>query len=305
MRISVTDRCNLRCTYCMPETGVQNIGHEQILGFEDIEKVVRAACNLGFDKFRLTGGEPLVRRGILSLVEKIAAVPGVKDLAMTTNGVLLAEMAAQLKSAGLNRINISVDTLDPEKFKTITRGGELSDVLAGIEAAEEAGLTPIRINAVAMRGFNDDEILKFAKLTDNHPYDIRFIELMPIGNADSRGSYISTGEIAEMLHGYEPIYDKSGVAEYYKKSGAQGRIGLISPLSNHFCGDCNKVRLTPDGKLKPCLHSDREIDIKPALASGEDALMDLLSEVVAGKEERHYINDGAAPIKRDMNKIGG
>jgi cyclic pyranopterin phosphate synthase len=309
LRISVTDRCNLRCKYCMPEDGVADIGHENIIGFEAIERVVRVAVDLGFRKFRITGGEPLVRRGIVGLVERIASVRGVETLAMTSNGILLSRMAAELAGAGLDRVNISLDTLQAERYRDITRGGELADVLAGIHAAETAGLFPIRVNVVAVRGFNDDEVLDFARLTRLYPWDVRFIELMPVGDAAGleRG-YISVDELRAELRGFEPVSPDGvkAVARYYRYPGAPGRIGLISPLSSHFCGDCNKLRLTADGRLKTCLHSNREIDIKPALRSPDDAaLRALISEAVLAKEERHLINDGEAPVRRGMNKIGG
>jgi cyclic pyranopterin phosphate synthase len=309
LRISITDRCNLRCKYCMPEDGVEDIGHENIIGFETIERVVRAAVGLGFKKFRITGGEPLIRRGVVGLVERIAAVRGAEMLAMTSNGVLLSRMAADLKSAGLNRVNISLDTLREDRYREITRGGALEDVLSGIRAAEAAGLTPIRVNVVAMRGFNDDEVLDFASLTRRYPWDVRFIELMPIGKASAPGlEYISVDELGAALLGYEPVTDDGAktVARYYRYPGAPGRVGFISPLSRHFCSDCNKLRLTADGRLKTCLHSNREIDIKPALRSEDDAaLCALLKEAVCAKEERHLINDGEAPVRRDMSKIGG
>jgi cyclic pyranopterin phosphate synthase len=290
----------------MPETGVENIGHDQILRFEEIERVVRAAAALGFRKFRLTGGEPLVRNGILRLVEKLADIEGVEDLTMTTNGVLLDKMAAKLKAAGLKRINVSLDTLRPERFRAITRGGEISAVLRGIQAAEDAGLAPVRLNVVALHGFNDDEILDFAEITKKKPFDIRFIELMPIGSTGERGQFISTQDIRKALWEYIPLVDRTGVAEYVRYPGAPGRVGLISPISSHFCGSCNKIRLTADGKIKTCLHSNREVDIRPALRENDGAsLLNVLEKAVREKEERHYINEGEAPVARGMNKIGG
>jgi cyclic pyranopterin phosphate synthase len=309
LRISITDRCNLRCKYCMPEDGVRDIGHENIIGFEAIERVVRASARLGFKKFRITGGEPLIRRGVVGLIERIAAVRGVETLAMTSNGVLLSRMAADLKTAGLDRVNISLDTLREDRYREITRGGALEDALSGIRAAEDAGLTPIRVNVVAIRGFNDDEVRDFADLTRRRPWDVRFIELMPIGEAAAPGlEYISVDELGASLQGYEPVSDDGAkaVARYYRYPGAPGRVGFISPLSNHFCNDCNKLRLTADGRLKTCLHSNREIDIKPALRpEGDAALRALLEEAVYAKEERHLINDGEAPVRRGMSKIGG
>jgi cyclic pyranopterin phosphate synthase len=295
----------------MPEEGVADIGHAGIIGFEDIERVVRAAVRLGFRKFRLTGGEPLVRRSVVSLVERLAVVRDVDDLAMTSNGTLLSSMASDLKTAGLHRVNISLDTLRAERYRYITRGGVLADALAGIRAAEHAGLSPIRVNVVTIRGFNEDEIADFARLTLEHPWDVRFIEPMPVGerSADFGAEHISGSEIEAALRGFAPALGKAGVADvarYYRYPGAPGRVGLISPLSSHFCGDCNKLRLTADGRLKTCLHSNREIDLKPALRAGDDAQLGaLLREAVLSKEERHLINEGAAPVRRGMSRIGG
>jgi cyclic pyranopterin phosphate synthase len=295
----------------MPEEGVEDIGHESILGFEEIERVVRAAVSLGFRKFRLTGGEPLVRRGVTRLVARIAAVPGVEDLAMTSNGTLLARAAADLKTAGLHRVNISLDTLREERYRHITRGGVLADALAGIRAAESAGLRPVRVNVVAIRGFNDDEISDFARLTREHPWDVRFIEPMPVGErAAGHGlERISARALEAALCGFVPVPGKAGVAEvarYRRYPGAPGRVGIISPLSSHFCGDCNKLRLTADGRLKTCLHSNREMDIKSALRAADEApLRALLREAVLSKEERHLIGEGEAPVRRGMSLIGG
>jgi cyclic pyranopterin phosphate synthase len=310
----------------MPAEGVSDIGHESILGFEEIERVVRAAVSLGFRKFRLTGGEPLVRRGVVRLTARIAAVSGVDDLAVTSNGILFPRMAAELKSAGLRRVNISLDSLRAERYRYITRGGSLADAIAGIRAAERAGLCPIRVNVVVIRGFNDDEIPDFARLTLEHPWDVRFIELMPVGETGGFGlgakkdgeanapgeaefAHFSADEFEALMRGFEPVSDGAGraeVARYYRYKGAPGRVGLISPLSRHFCGDCNKLRLTADGKLKTCLHSNREMDIRPALrAKGEAALCALLAEAVLSKEERHLIGEGEAPVRRGMSRIGG
>jgi cyclic pyranopterin phosphate synthase len=295
----------------MPEEGVEDIGHESILGFEEIERIVRAAVSLGFRKLRLTGGEPLVRRGIAGLVARLSAIPGVDDLALTSNGTLLPRMAAELKTAGLNRVNISLDTLRADRYRHITRGGVLADAIAGIHAAERAGLCPIRVNVVAIRGFNDDEIPDFAHLTREHPWDVRFIELMPVGERAAGFGLegVLAREIEMTLHGLVPVAGKTGAAEvarYYKYAGAPGRVGIISPLSSHFCGACNKIRLTADGRLKTCLHSNREIDLRPALRAGDEvSLHALLREAVLSKEERHLINEGEAPVRRGMSRIGG
>jgi cyclic pyranopterin phosphate synthase len=307
LRISVTDRCNLRCKYCMPEEGVEDIGHNKILSFENIQRIVEASAKLGITKYRITGGEPLVRKDIIDLVRALSKIPGVKELVMTTNGILLPEKAEALKEAGLKRVNISLDTLDPEKFAEITRGGDLNKVLAGIKAAEKAGLVPLKINAVAMRGFNDDEITSLADITKDHEYNLRFIELMPFGNNSNAkdSKYLSNEEIKSMLPTLTPL-GTQGVAEVFKIPGALGTIGFISAMSRHFCGDCNKIRLTSDGKLKTCLHSNQEIDLNEVLNTGDDELLKATIEnAIMLKEERHHLNEGAQPITRNMNKIGG
>jgi cyclic pyranopterin phosphate synthase len=308
MRISVTDRCNLRCKYCMPETGVENIGHESILSFEDIERIVKAAVKLGIHKFRITGGEPLVRKGIVSLIEKLSAVDGVEELVLTTNGILLKEYAADLKKAGLDRVNISIDTFFEEKYAKITRGGDIYAAMDGLEAAVQAGLTPIKINVVVMKGFNDDEIMNFAQLTINEAFDVRFIELMPVGHADTgeEFGFISNAEIKGKISGLVPVPSENSVADYYKFPEGLGRIGFISPMSNHFCSHCNKIRITADGRLKPCLHSNEEFDLSSVLKTKDDEALKLAIEnAILQKSERHFLRDGAAPIERDMNKIGG
>lgn len=308
MRISVTDRCNLRCRYCMPEEGVRNIGHENILSFEEIARIVRAAAELGITKYRITGGEPLARKGIVSLVESLAAIDGVRELAMTTNGTMLAQHAEALKQAGLKRVNISVDSLIPHKYEEITRGGDLDRALEGIDAALKHGLTPLKLNVVVMKGFNDDEILDFAKLTVDRPINIRFIELMPVGQVSKNNScrYISSGEIKEKLPSLIPLDRRDGVAELYRYPEAKGNIGFISPMSDLFCGSCNKIRLTADGKLKPCLHSDEEIDLRGVLNTCGDApLKEAIRAAILHKGEKHFLNDGAKPVERGMSQIGG
>lgn len=308
MRISVTDRCNLRCKYCMPEEGVENLGHDKILSFENIHRIVKAAAELGISKFRITGGEPLARKGIVNLVELLAGTEGVKELAMTTNGTLLAEQAEALKNAGLNRVNISVDSLIYHKYEEITRGGDLDAAFEGINAALAVGLKPVKLNVVAMEGFNDDEILNFVQLTINHPLDIRFIELMPVGHAANNSGYryLSSDDIKKRLPNLIPLKQQDGVADLYKYPEAKGKIGFISPMSNHFCGDCNKIRLTADGKLKPCLHTDQEIDLNGVLQSGDqEQLKETLRNAILQKGEKHELNNGAKPVDREMSQIGG
>ena len=308
MRISVTDRCNMRCKYCMPEEGVENLGHDKILSFENIERIVKAATELGITKYRITGGEPLARKGIINLVEGLAKIRGVEELAMTTNGTLLAEHAEALKKVGLNRVNISVDSLLYHKYEEITRGGDLDAAFEGLNAALKVGLSPVKLNVVAIEAFNDDEILNFVQLTINHPIDIRFIELMPIGQAsmESGYRYLSSEDIKKKLPGLICLNQQDGVADIYKYPEAIGKIGFISPMSKQFCGDCNKIRLTADGKLKPCLHTDQEIDLNAILKTKDDELLkETIKNAILSKGEKHHLNDGAKPIDRGMSRIGG
>lgn len=308
MRISVTDRCNLRCRYCMPEEGVENLGHGKILSFENIARIVKASTELGIEKYRLTGGEPLARKGIVDLVESLAKIDGVKELAMTTNGTMLADKAAALKEAGLKRVNISVDSLIYHKYEEITRGGDLDAAFEGVNAAMKGGLTPVKLNVVVMKGFNDDEILNFIQLTINHPIDIRFIELMPVGQAEKNNEYqyMSGDEIKSRLPGLIPLDRQEGVAELYRYPEAKGNIGFISPMSKLFCGSCDKIRLTADGKLKPCLHSDEEIDLNEILNTNDDELLkDTIRNAILRKGDKHHLNDGAKPVDRNMSQIGG
>lgn len=308
MRISVTDRCNLRCKYCMPEKGVENLGHDKILSFEDIERIVRASTELGITKYRLTGGEPLARKGIVSLVEILAKIDGVEELVMTTNATMLAEHAEALKKAGLQRVNISVDSLIYHKYEEITRGGDLDAAFEGVNAALKFGLTPLKLNVVAMEGFNDDEILSFVQLTINHPIDVRFIELMPVGQASKNNGYryLSSDEIKKKLPALIPLGRQDGVAELYKYPESQGNIGFISPMSHQFCGGCNKIRLTADGKLKPCLHTDEEINLGDVLKTNDDELLkETIKNAILRKGDKHHLNDGAKPVDRGMSQIGG
>lgn len=315
MRLSITDKCNYRCKYCMPEEGIPDLGHDQILRYEELEAIVKASVGLGINKFRLTGGEPLVRRGIVDFVALLRSIPGVTELVMTTNGALLAELAKPLKEVGLDRVNISLDTLRPTRFKEITRCGDLNDVLAGIAAAKAAGFSPIKLNVVTMKGFNDDEIMDFVELTLEDHFEVRFIELMPFkGNKDMSYGYISTEEIKGRIPALIPIDNplyESGVAQLYSLPGAKGYIGFISPLSDCFCPTCNKVRITSDGELKTCLHSNREYDLRPYLkrTSKGDFDIELLKNSIEGaimtKEECHHLEPGRATVDRNMNKIGG
>ncbi len=315
LRISITDRCNLRCVYCMPEDGVQLAGHDVVLNFEEIVKIVQSAVMVGIRKIRLTGGEPLVRKGIMHLIKTIDEIPEIDDIALTTNGILLPEMAADLKEAGLKRINISLDTLSPEKFAKVTRGGELSKVWMGIEKALDAGFDPVKINTVMIRGFNNDELWEFVELSRKSPLHIRFIELMPIGTSElwAADSYMSSDELKQIISTKcELVPEKevtgSGPAKYYRIPGALGTIGFISPISNHFCSQCNRLRLTSEGQLRPCLHSPHEIDLRTPLREGASQLelANIIRQAINSKPEKHDMAaTGWEGNRRVMNQIGG
>jgi len=312
LRVSVTDRCNLRCMYCMPPDGVPWVAHESILRYEEIVRIVRVGAGLGISKVRLTGGEPLVRAGIESLVSMLAAVPGVDDIAMTTNGILLQRYANILAQAGLHRVNVSLDTLRPDRFRAITRLGNLEDVERGIRAAHEAGLEPVKINVVLMRGVNDDEVVDFARRTLAEPFHVRFIEEMPVGQA-GRGNFLPVAEARAQIEAefgpLEAAHQRkgNGPASYYRIPGAQGTIGFISAVSEHFCHHCNRLRLTADGRLRPCLLSEAEIPLREALRSGitDEQLRELFLSAVVAKPERHQLAEGALPAGRSMSQIGG
>lgn len=304
LRLSVTDLCNCRCVYCMGENGVPRLPHSAILSFEEIEEIVRAAVSLGVTKVRLTGGEPLVRRGIDELVRRLRGIEGVEELAMTTNGARLAEYAARLKSAGLDRLNVSLDTLDPEKFRRITRIGELRDTLDGLDAARRAGFERIKLNTVLMGGVNDDEIAEIAALAKDGAFDVRFIELMPIGECTDwdRRRFLPAERVLEYLPKGERV-PSDGVAELWRPAGFRGTVGLIRPLSHRFCADCDRIRVTADGCLKPCLHSAREI---PLRGKHGEALVHTIAEGMQTKPREHHMADGhASESRRGMNRIGG
>lgn len=308
LRVSVTDRCNLRCRYCMPQGGITDKkARSDMLSFEEIYKVVEVCSSMGMRKVRITGGEPLTRKGIPGLIYNINKLSNIKDIAMTTNGILLKDKAKELKESGLKRVNISLDTLDDEKYKYITRFGSLKDVFEGIEESKKVGLLPIKINAVLIGGFNDDEIEDFVNLTIDDDIHVRFIELMPVGQAAdwAKEKFVPNSLILDRFKELIPIpkEDKSSPAEYYKLPGAKGSVGLINPISHRFCSNCNRIRLTADGKLKPCLHSNQEIDIKEALRSGKD-IKSVIETAISVKPRRHHINEGEN-VKRDMMRIGG
>lgn len=305
LRVSLTDLCNLRCMYCMPAEGVEKRGHDNILSLEEIEEIAREAVSLGVKKIRLTGGEPLVRRGMPGLCRALRALPGLEELTLTTNGILLSEMAGELKAAGVDRVNVSLDTLDPEKFRRITRGGALEQVLAGIQAAKDAGLTPVKLNCVLIGGFNDGEIPALAALTEREPVEMRFIELMPIGEAAGLGreAYLPCEAVLERLPQLQSA-EGSGVAERYRLPGAAGTVGLIRPLSRSFCARCDRIRLTADGRLKPCLHSGEEIPLRGL--HGADLRRALESAVRRKPAEHGELSaDHRSQTPRDMNQIGG
>ena len=306
LRISVTDKCNLRCRYCMPEDGVCKKDHADMMTEDEFITAVEAAAALGITKVRITGGEPLVKKNIVSICRRAAAVEGIREVCLTTNGLLLPQLAPDLKAAGVKRINLSLDTLDPEKYAYITRIGQLEHFQAGLKAALDAGFEKVKINAVLIGGFNDDEIIPLAELTKAYPVDMRFIELMPIQDHDEFGesAYVPYARVLEKLPDAVPVEKDGGVAKLYRLPGAMGNIGLISPISAHFCGECNRLRLTADGKLKPCLHSPVEYSIK-GLNAGE--MKAVFEQAIRNKPAWHGDLDAANRSKagRNMNQIGG
>jgi len=314
LRVSVTDRCNLRCIYCMPPEGVQLVPCEDILRLEEIETIIRAAVLVGVKKVRLTGGEPLLRKGLENLVQRIANIPGIDDIALTTNGLLLPSRAGILKKAGINRVNISLDTLQADRYREITRNGNLSEAWKGIHAALDAGLHPVKLNTVVIRGFNDDEVVAMARLTIEKPLHIRFIELMPIGlsNSWAKGRFVPAEEIMSNINArlgkLFPVKKMTGngPAKYYRLEGAQGTVGFITSMSEHFCPSCNRLRLTSSGSLRPCLYDGREIDLKTSLRGGAgiDEIARLIKVAVASKPDRHHMLEGWRD-RRVMSQIGG
>lgn len=305
LRVSVTDRCNLRCRYCMPEEGVCMKDHGEMLTEEETVAAVETAASLGVTKLRLTGGEPLVKKNILSLCRRCARVPGIREVCLTTNGTLLPELAAPLREAGVRRVNISLDTLDREKYARITRRDQLDRALAGLEAALAAGFDKVKLNAVLLGGVNDDEIPALAALTTRLPVDVRFIELMPMTDSGfGPQAFLPCAAVLERLPDLEPAEGLDGTARLYRLPGALGKVGLISPLSDHFCGTCNRLRLTADGKLKPCLHSAAEISIKGLDRRGmEERFRQAILAKPACHGELSYTCQSQAG--RTMNRIGG
>lgn len=323
LRVSITDRCNLRCSYCMPSDGIVPIEHKEILRYEEIYRVLRIAAGSGVRKVRITGGEPLLRKNVSRLISLIKSIRELSDLSVTTNGILLEPLAEELAAAGLFRVNVSLDSLRPDRYREITRGGDIDAVFRGIGAAEKAGLLPVKINMVPIKGLNDDEIADFARMTLKHSYQVRFIEFMPFGAQGiwKPEKFIPAEEIKNIIQKVGRISPvsvrKSGPARYFRFDGAPGVLGFISPLSNHFCRECNRLRLTADGKLRPCLFSESEIDLKPALRSDapDQEIERLLRLSIAVKPEGHRVHIQNAGLRaimnagkvssRTMSKIGG
>ncbi|MDP2949293.1 MAG: GTP 3',8-cyclase MoaA [Chloroflexota bacterium] len=322
LRVSVTDRCNLRCVYCMPEQGIPFVPRQEILSLEEVARVVRVAAGMGLRRVRLTGGEPLVRNGIAKLVRWIAETPGIEDISLTTNAMVLASYAHELAAAGLKRVNVSLDTLRPERFRQITRYGDLAAVREGIAAARDAGLAPIKLNVVVMREVNDDEVADIARTTLTEDWEVRFIELMPF--MDEQETCIKD---TSLVLGFVPTQDVrrqieealgpleaaqtttgGGPASYYRLPGARGLIGFISPLTeSQFCATCNRMRLTAEGKIRPCLLTDHEVDLRQTLRSGgsDDDLRARILLALNTKPDAHHLWDGNRPRQRKMIQIGG
>ena len=314
LRISLTDKCNLRCVYCMSED-MEFEPHSALLQDDELLLLVRVFADLGFKKYRLTGGEPTVRRNIVDIVHGIASTPGVNNLSMTTNGILLDRLAEPLKQAGLDRVNVSIDTVDPERFHKITRWGHLDDIWRGIEAAERAGLLPIKLNAVVVRGFNDHDVADLAKLTLDNPWQVRFIEMMPFGDVAgfAQNAVVTDQEIRDQIaEDYMPLellHDGrlDGEARLYRFPGAKGEVGFISTLTQPFCASCNRARLTADGKLRLCLLREKEVDLLAPLRAGatEAEIKQLILDGIWEKPWGHGLDEDIIPLNRVMSQIGG
>lgn len=319
LRISVTDRCNLRCVYCMPEEGMEFEPDEKLLTFDEITEIVRVLAGLGVRKLRLTGGEPLVRKNLEQLIGRLSQIPGIEDIALTTNGIYFASRAEKLRAAGLTRVNISLDSLKADRFSLITRGGDIRRVLASIEEAYRVGITPIKLNVVLMKGINDDEIADFLQMTMDRPIQVRFIEYMPIGHQDQdwKDRYLSLTTVLDRCKemGWEAeasnaVYG-NGPAQNYRIKGALGSFGLIHPISDHFCETCNRLRLTADGNIKPCLYWSDEFNVRKYI--GDDAAVeDLFFRALDIKPQNHEMaqalmneEQSHTPTNRRMSQIGG
>jgi len=314
LRLSITDRCNLRCVYCMPETGVPKLSHPDVLSYEELLRLVRIVTGMGISKIRITGGEPLVRKGVLALCENISRMANVKSLSITTNGVLLSRFAQGLYRAGIKRINISLDTLKADKYAAITRSDCFDQVRQGIETAHRIGFAPIKLNAVVMRGVNDDEIEELGRLTYRFPFHMRFIEFMPFQSDEYYEKFLSADEIIQRLSRVAPLLpaesrNSNGPASHYRFQGALGKIGIISPVSHHFCPTCNRLRLTADGRLRTCLFASEETDLRLPLRQGasDEEIEAVIRDAIARKPEKHALESGVFRkcISRPMFSIGG
>ena len=312
LRLSITDRCNLRCHYCMPTAGIKHRQHDEILRYDEMLRIVAAAATLGIRKVRVTGGEPLIRKGVIGFLQQLSALEGIEEIALTTNGILLADYAQALFDTGIKRLNISLDSLNPSTFKEITRGGDLSRVMDGIDKAEQIGMK-IKLNMVAMRGVNDHELLDFAALSTDHPWSVRFIEYMPtIREQHWQQRIISGADILALLNRHYQLQPLTtdhfcGPARPYRITGAVGTIGIITPMSEHFCGSCNRIRVTSTGQAKSCLMSNEVTDLRSFLGVRQQtALIDTLKRVICGKPEHHRLGtdpDSTTPFS--MASIGG
>lgn len=313
LRISVTDRCNLRCIYCMPAGGISLLPRSELLTYEEIYHIVRIAVGLGITRVRISGGEPLVRAGLVHLLRLFGETIGLEDISLTTNGILLERYADQLRQAGLHRVNVSLDSLRRTRFESITGYDGLDQVLRGIAAAHEAGLNPVKINMVVMRGINDDEVVDFAARSRDEGWLVRFIELMPFGGGSAGPpAFVPVIEIKRQIAALgelEPSLPPrgNGPAKYYRLPGARGNIGFITPVSEHFCFGCNRLRLTADGRLLPCLLSEKEIDLREPLRGGAavEDLVSLFEKAVASKPKGHLLAEGVFPLRRPMPQVGG
>jgi cyclic pyranopterin phosphate synthase len=307
LRISVTDRCNLRCKYCMPEDGIEFKKHDEILSYEQIIKIVKIGKKLGIEKVRITGGEPLVRKDLSKLINGLNILD-LKDISITTNGVLFAEQAAALKKAGLDRVNLSIDTLKKDKYKKITRRDRFEAVISGIEAAFNFSFAPVKLNVVLMKGINDDELLDFARLILDKPIHVRFIEYMPLGEEINGAVYYEMKKAKEKIEKEFKLenteLEGNGPANYYKIAGSKGSIGFISPISEHFCLECNRLRLTADGKFRPCLARDLEVKIPDNFS--EESIIEAYQKSISIKPIGHNFNFEDSDKKyRTMSQIGG
>ncbi len=314
LRVSLTDRCNMRCVYCMPTVGVQFLPRPELLSNDELILVLRAAAAAGFRKIRLTGGEPTLRHEIVELVRAIKAIPGIEHIAMTTNALRLRHLAVPLKEAGLDRVNVSIDSLDPQKFRQMTRGGSLDDVWAGVRAADEVGMRPIKLNAVVVRGMNDDEVVRLAALTTQYPWEFRFIEVMPltgVAGLAEEGVISSAELVARITAHFGPLepygQDPSDPARRYRIPGAPGKLGFISAVTDPFCATCNRMRLTAEGRMHLCLLRDDELDLRAAVRSGagQDEIEQLIRNAVSLKPWGHGLPEGVLPTLRGMSQIGG